>query len=174
MNLELLAMSWLWREKNCHYILRERSPRWGIGEPDVLAATKDRFLIEVEIKRSLGDFYAESRKRHRRERDYYITRIPKFFYYCAERKLAAKLVDKVPEWAGLIAPMDGAMWQVQVLKRAPANNASKKLSLEECVKATRQMVNHLMSLEVRIDHERTSLVQGKYYDDFPIDGDFQI
>jgi hypothetical protein len=171
MNLEIEAMRWLWQEKHCHYILRERYPRYDNGEPDVLGITKDRFLIEIEIKRSMNDFYADLRKRHRRFRNDYLPLLPKYFYYLVDKELATKLKNKVPEWAGLLYSDGCSIW---VTKSAPANKLSTKLTLKECVKATRQIVNHLMSLELVINHQMSNWRQDRYYDYSPVKGDFQI
>lgn len=166
MNLEILAMRWLWLEKNCHYITRERTPRSGHGQPDVLGMTKARYLIEVEIKRSMSDFRADSKKWSRLSRESSVANtklFPKFFFYCAEIKLAEKMVPEIPQWAGLLA-FDG--FRPCVLLNAPENECSKKVSFKECVKGARAMVNHIMSLETVWDAaDRESTL---------VDGDFQI
>lgn len=144
MNLELTAMRWLWLEKNCHYIVQERSPRWGHGEPDVLGVTKDRYLIEIEIKRSVSDFHADAQKRHRINRDFYLEKQPKQTYYLMPETIAIKVYNRIPEWAGLMSvPHENT---VNILKIAPTNKASTKLTLKECVKMTRAMTNHMMAL----------------------------
>lgn len=165
MNLELAAMRWLWLERNCHYIVEQRSPRYRIGSPDVLGVTKDRYLIEIEVKRSASDFRADFQKRHRVNRDVNITEMPKQFYYLMPKVLAEKLLSKVPEWAGLMYSESG--YTCTVLKTAPVNRLSKKLSLVECVKMCRCMVNHTMSvrgniesaMRSRINYDETTFVE---------------
>lgn len=171
MSLETIAMRWLWLEKNCHYILRERIPRWGTGDPDVLGITKDRYFIEIEIKRSVSDFLADAKKPHRKNREFYIEQQPKYFYYFAPKEIAEKIVDRIPPWAGLLYS-DGIT--AISMKPAPANTKSRRVCLKECVKVTRQMVNHLMSLEIKIDHQMNSWRQDRWHDYAPVNGDYQI
>jgi hypothetical protein len=144
MNLELMAMRWLWLEKNCHYVLEQRTPRYQIGLPDVLGVTKDRYLVEIETKRTASDFRADFKKRHRAARDFYISKQPRQFYYLMPRELAKKLKDEIPAWAGLMQNHDNE-FSVEIVKIAPVNKASERLSIRECVKMARCMTNHMMS-----------------------------
>lgn len=83
-NLELLAMRWLRWEKRCIIVLTERSPRaQSCGEPDVLGITKDRYMYEIEVKRTISDFRADSDKPSRKFRDdgWRAPKLPKQFYY---------------------------------------------------------------------------------------------
>ena len=150
MNLELMAMRWLWLEKNCHYVLEQRSPRYHLGLPDVLGVTPARYLIEIEIKRSAGDFHADKNKPHRANRHFYIKCMPKQFYYLMPRELAEKLKDKLPEWAGLMCESSNN-YTAEVLKVAPVNNQSERLSVKECVKLARNLTNHMMSYAQTVD-----------------------
>ena len=149
-NLELMAMRWLWLEKNCHYILEQRSPRYHLGEPDVLGVTSSRYLIEIEIKRSASDFHADKNKYCRRNRDLFEDHMAKQFYYMMPRELAEKLRDKIPEWAGLMCPAENN-YTAEVLKVAPTNSKSKRLTLKECAKLCRAMTNHTMSYAQAVD-----------------------
>jgi len=119
MNLEMSAMRWLWLEKNCHIVLEERSPKHMMGEPDVIGVTAGRYLIEIEVKRSASDFYADAKKHHRANREFYLKHQPRQFYYLMPKELAQKLQDKIPDWAGLMqSPFDPL---IEVLKVAPVN-----------------------------------------------------
>ena len=150
MNLELMAMRWLWLEKNCHYVLEQRSPRYHLGSPDVLGVTQQRYLIEIEIKRSASDFHADKKKTQRANREFYLKHMPKQFYYLMPRKLAEKLKDKLPEYAGLMCESENN-YTAEVLKVAPVNKLSERLSLKECVKLCRNMANHMMSYAQTVD-----------------------
>ncbi len=159
-----MAMRWLWLEKMCHYVLEQRSPRLFRGVPDVIGITKSRFLIEIEIKRSVADFRNDAKKPHIANRgtaeysmigaDYTLKNSPKYFYYMMPRKIAEKVIDEIPAWAGLMCESESFM-TAMVLKPAPANAKSKKMSLEECVRAVRLMVNHMMTTKLTM-HERRS------------------
>jgi len=140
-------MRWLWLDKGCHIVLEERSPRWAIGQPDVIGVTKSRHLIEIEIKRSASDFVADSKKPHRVNREFNIQQHVRQFYYLMPEDLAVKLKDKIPKWAGLMAcPFHP---QINILKIAPVNNESRKLNAKECVRLARQMTSHMLGYAIR-------------------------
>ena len=142
MNLELAAMRWLWLDKGCHYILEERCPRYAIGSPDVIGVTVGRYMTEIEIKRSASDFRADAKKPHRANRCMSLPQQPRQFYYLMPEKLAVKLQDKIPDWAGLMAcPF---VPQINILKIAPVNKDSRKLNVRECVRMARLMTSHML------------------------------
>jgi hypothetical protein len=148
MNLELLAMRWLWLEKNCHYVLRERSPRYSMGEPDILGVTASRYLIEIEIKRSMSDFRADAKKWCRLNRDGNLKRIPKQIYYLVTLDMIDRCKQELPAWAGLMRPAAGTC---QVIENAPINSESERLTVKECVKMTRLITNYAMGCEQKLD-----------------------
>jgi hypothetical protein len=157
MNLELMALRWLWLEKKCHYVLEQRSPRYHLGSPDALGVMPSRHLIEIEIKRSASDFNADKNKCCRRSRDLFPEHMPRQFYYLMPRPLAEKLEPKIPEWAGLMYNCVSEQTCI-VLKKAPVNLQSEKLTLKECAKLARCMTNHMMSLKVKIECEHRKFV----------------
>ena len=159
MNLELCAMWWCWIEKKCHYIIEQRAPRFWLGSPDILGVTKQRFLIEIEVKRSAADFRKDADKRHRKNRDRFIEDQAKQFYYMMPRELAEKLRPEIPEWAGLMCPDYGGQ-SATVLKVAPVNSKSKRLSLKECAKMCRYMTNHMMSSRSYMQRHIDNFLQG--------------
>ncbi len=137
----------------CHYVLEQRSPRLFRGVPDVIGITKSRFLIEVEIKRSVADFRNDAKKPHIARRglgvdgwgsDYTLKNTPKYFYYMMPRKIVDKVILEVPEWAGVLVEQENNV-TAMVLKKAPSNNLSERLSIEECIRAVRLMCNHMMT-----------------------------
>lgn len=153
MNLELMAMRWLWLDKMCHYVLEQRSPRLFQGVPDVIGITKSRFLIEVEIKRSVADFRNDAKKPQVARRAFEgvrMDRYPKYFYYMMPRKIADKVMDEIPPWAGLMVECENQM-TATVIKKSPSNPASNRLTLEECVRAVRLMVNHMMTTHLDME-----------------------
>jgi hypothetical protein len=175
LNLELMAMRWLWIEKKCPYIVRERTPRYGIGQPDVIGVTASRFITEIEIKRSVSDFRADAKKHCRRNRDLYPQLIPKQFYYLAPADVADKILPQIPDWAGLMKPSENC-WDAVVVKNAPVNKASQRLSIKECIKLARNMVNHMMSLEDARQQLVFRFIDGHnpYWENNPNGGHFQI
>jgi hypothetical protein len=176
MNLELAAMRWLWLEKNCHYVLEQRSPRYHLGSPDVLGVTKDRYLIEIEIKRSISDFRADNKKRCRSNRDLFIDHMAKQFYYLVPPNLVEKVKPILPLWAGLMTINEAGYVYAEI--SAMVNKDSKRLSIKECVKLARCMTNHMMCYAVKCrDHhnqfmQRDDLLFVQWND--PNSGTYQI
>jgi hypothetical protein len=158
MNLELMAMRWLWLDKTCHYVIQERTPRYGIGQPDVLGVMRNRHLIEIEIKRSGSDFIADFKKPHRRNRGILDSTFPRQFYYLMPRELAEKYKEKIPAWAGL---MQNSLnnFTCEVVKVAPVNENAQRLSIKECVKMARAMVAHMMSEKYRLESNKNRFVE---------------
>jgi hypothetical protein len=145
MNLELQAIRWLLYERKCYLALCERSPRaWCCGEPDALGITKARYMVEVEIKRTLSDFRADRQKRSREEnyRAVHAHRLPKEFYYLVPKELGDSVREKLPVWAGLLT-WNGVTVSTVVV--APVNRESKRLDLKESVKLARAIANHSVS-----------------------------
>jgi hypothetical protein len=152
MNLELMAMHWLRWERRCIAVIRERSPRsWPCGRPDVLGVTQARYLIEIEVKRSVSDFRADQSKASRRNRDLYPKRLPKQFYYFAPREVAEKIQSELPAWAGLMG-WDATWVQVPIiLKKAPVNKLSERLTLKETCHFCHLMANHIVAVETTVE-----------------------
>ena len=142
MSLELAAMRWLWIDKKCLVVLEERTPSYQMGQPDVLGITAGRYMVEIEIKRSVSDFRADAKKDHRINRSRFLKNQPRQFYYLMESRLADKLVGEIPEWAGLMKTDE--RFYVEIVKQAPVNKESLPLSLKQCVRLSRMMTSHMM------------------------------
>jgi hypothetical protein len=181
MNLELMAMRWLWLEKKCNYVLTERTPRYGIGQPDVLGVTKPRYLIEIEIKRSYSDFLADSKKRHRQhlviKDNWVLKHSPKQIYYLMPAELAERCEHLIPSWAGLMRPSPNTI-TLEVVKMAPVNSQSDRLTIRECIWLARAMCNNMMSVELKLQNHMNNF---KHRDDTtfidwsdPLTGTYEI
>ena len=154
MNMELMVMRWLWIQQRCHYVCEQRCPRYFCGSPDVIGVTRSRYVTEIEIKRSLSDFKADSDKWHRKNRDLYLKQQPRLFYYAVPVDLVEKVKPLLPEWAGLLKCNPDLIEPV-VEVDAPVNKLSKRLEIKECVKLARQMVSHMMTHATR-NHTHTT------------------
>lgn len=176
MNLELSAMHWLWIEKNCQVVLEQRSPRYGLGDPDVLGVTKDRHLIEIEIKRSAGDFRADFKKPHRINQALNSQTLPRQFYYLMPKDLAEKLKDQIPSHAGLMqCKFDCG--DIEVVKVAPVNRAAPKLNIKEVIRLARQMAAHTMGYAWKLHRFKSEFEGGRLFEDYFVaveDGRYQI
>lgn len=146
-------MQWLRFERKCMIVIRERSPRWQIGSPDVLGITRCRYLTEIEIKRSVSDFRADANKRHRINRDHYIRSAPKHTYYMVHQDLVEKVKPILPSWAGLLDARKTG--KVFVAVPAPTNDQHQKLSVKECIRLAHLMANHIISAETSVEATRS-------------------
>lgn len=150
LNIEYRCARWLWLERGCVVVLRERTPCYMAGQPDVFGITAARFTIEIEIKRSYSDFRADFAKTHRRNRHLYLDRQPKQFYYCIPKSLKDRIEPEVPDWAGLMTiSLDN--FYPQVSRVSPINSESKRLSVKQCCKLLRVTTNYAMGLESSLD-----------------------
>ncbi len=162
MSLELAAMRWLWIEQKCLVVLEKRTPKYGMGEPDVLGITPGRYMTEIEIKRSRADFKKDFEKPHRMVRNgrqgelrryagmgelLKFTNHPRQFYYMMPRDLAEKLKDEIPAWAGLMTTEKSGPW-AKLLKIAPVNKDSTKLDIKDCARLARKMTAHMMGYAI--------------------------
>lgn len=158
MNLELHAVLWLANFKRCMVVVRELSPRTAYcGQPDAYGVTAARFGIEVEVKRSMSDFYADKAKHSRRNRDIWGWAFPKEFYYLMPLNLAQKATSSLPEWAGLIGADPNF---TRVLVKAPINRLSKKLTIKECIRLVQQMAIYSTRIEQKMDASVTAWKNG--------------
>lgn len=174
MNLELMAMKWLRFERRCPIVIRERSPRSCIGRPDVLGVTASRYLIEIEIKRSVSDFHADARKSHRTPSwmDSFKVKLPKLFYYLVPEEIRETVERRLNGHAGLLYALNCSVF---VARSAPVNRDSKRLSLIECGRLVHLMANHIISAENSLE---SIIGQQRYCDPYwyrdPRHVDFQI
>lgn len=161
MSLELAAMRWLWLEQKCLVVLEERTPKYGMGQPDVLGVTPGRYLTEIEVKRSASDFRADFKKCHRMVRAEKNPRTgeawegmlamvnhPRQFYYLMVESLAEKVKAEIPGWAGLMTLKNESWHTPEVVIRAPVNKDSAKLTVKQCARLARMMTAHMMGYAI--------------------------
>jgi hypothetical protein len=161
MSLEFRATWWLKHEKRCALVLHERTPRaYHCGRPDVLGILPSRHLLEIEIKRSVSDFKANSSKHFIQMRENenaevrrkFIESAPKQFWFMVPKKLVDQVIDLVPDYAGLMTAEDDRRYDVTLIKRAPVNQNARRLSIGECARVMHNVGNQMMKL-----HEGTFL-----------------
>lgn len=162
MNLELMAMRWLRWEKRCPIVLTERTPReWAHGRPDILGITCSRYLVEVEIKRTLSDFRADGQKASRQRRHHFQKLVPKFFYYLVPSNLVDRVRPELPPWAGLMrGPVDGEAQSIYVVLKSPTNHDSQRLSLKECVRVAYLVSNEAISARESLESTQSNFRYG--------------
>lgn len=157
-DLEFYAMMFLRFEKSCPVALTERSPRPHHGRPDVLGITKDRYLLEIEVKRSLLDFRANNKKPHIANRFNLVGETcadfwPRSYWYLVPFELVEKVKPLIPEWAGLLrGPDEDEARGVFSVIKAPPNKASKRLTTKECARLAHCMANQIYGQAIKIRH----------------------
>jgi hypothetical protein len=162
MSLESRAIHWLLYGNRFWLACRERVPRYGLGQPDVIGVRNNRNFTEIEIKRSVSDFRANAKKCHVINRDLNLHRWPRQFYYCVPSNLIDKITPMLPDWAGLLS--DSELW-LKVEKEAPINKASQRVSVKECIKLARCMANYCAACERKIDTLTQRFKDGQWQDE---------
>lgn len=95
--LRAAAVMWLRYDRGCPVVAMERGLQC---VPDVMGVTANRFLIEIEIKRTMADFRRNAKKwviqRRAKEvgKHYWI---PKYFYFLVLPEMVAKVLAEIPE-----------------------------------------------------------------------------
>lgn len=173
MSPELRAFAYLRHIRRCPIVLFERSPRaagW-YDRPDVVGVTPARFLIEIEVKRTLSDFRANAKKRHIQERAHHLRRWPKQFYFIVPISIHQRVLAELPEWAGLLAHDSMTQGYAEVIRKAPVNAESRKLTLKEAVALAHLMANQVWATEMRM---HTAMMDRRREADLPWGVEYQI
>ena len=140
-------------------VVQELSPRSSYcGTPDAYGVTPARYAIEVEVKRSMSDFYADGRKHSRRNRELYSQWFPKYFFYLLPEQISERAKSSLPKWAGLLSM--GQFGVVSVIVDSPRNHSANRLSIKECVRLAQQMAIHSTRIEAKMDGAFTAWKNG--------------
>jgi hypothetical protein len=161
-------MTWLAYEKRCVAVVCERNVRRCLGDPDILGVTGARHTLEIEIKVNMTDFRRNTLKRHVSRREDRLTLWPRHYWFLVPPEMVDTCAAELPEWAGLLTV--DHLNVVRVIRSAPVNPKSKKLSLLECGKLLRCSTNHTIAAERSANQFRTYWKQGTdlYEPDFSI------
>ena len=137
----------------------ERSLK-GLYNPDVLAVTKDRRLIEAEVKISTQDMKNDAKKRiwNIREHSPNLYTIPYQFYYAVPYTMKDKALEIISTWknenklcgnTGLIGIIEKdnniGFKDAVVVKKAPINKNSPKLSVKQVIQMVKNQSGSLCS-----------------------------
>lgn len=111
------------------------------GQADVLAVTKQRYLIEVEVKLSLSDFRRDRNKmKHRNFRDGLVKYPTRLFYFAVPRGVANKvsfLCDQLYPYAGVIGCDGGDEYDIHFY-REPKALWGGKLQFKQILRMARE------------------------------------
>lgn len=150
----IMALYWRYK-RQAVLIAFERGLSW-THVPDVQIVSKDRRLIEVEIKVSASDFRADAKKHVWSMRDRGLKPMPYQFYYAMPMDMAEKLKDEVRNDCGLLGVRTATMkWQghadrVECVRRAPVHKAAGRLSLKQCAQMAKHQTGTLCSMAERL------------------------
>jgi len=120
--------------------------------------TARRTVIEIEIKRTMADFRANSRKRCIVHRDGRHDITPEQFYFLAPRSLAPSLVDLMPKGYGLLMPSSRVsrftgLPLLVCLRPAMKQNPSKVLTMREIVRLLKAQSGTLVSALAKVSKQ---------------------
>ncbi len=111
------------------------------GQADILAVTKDRYLIEVEVKLNIADFRRDKQKmKHRSFRDNLVSYPTRLFYFAVPKELANKvklLCDQLYPYAGVIGSNGLGEYEVEIY-REPKVLWGTKLTFPQLLRMTRE------------------------------------
>jgi hypothetical protein len=141
------VLHYLRYQRQCPLVWTQRSP-WNRGDhrPDVVAITRDRRVIEIEVKLSRSDFAANDGK-HCMSHG---ARPPvwekcKQFWFAVPMEVAPEVAAIVPDYAGLLGVPESP-WDVRVLVRAPSRRNAPRLSARDMVRVARHLSGTIVSL----------------------------
>lgn len=131
-----MAANFLFYRKQCHIVSFERGLH-PIGNPDVIGVTKDKDLIEVEIKISFSDFKANFEKLSIKRYENMPIWRPHYFYFLVHPDISEKCLNhlqaiKTDIKYGLITiSKDDFRYTIKTLKNPIRNKLREKLSKED-------------------------------------------
>lgn len=132
---------WLRYERRCVMVCWEREIL-GLDSrrPDMIGVTRDRHVVEVEIKRTMADFRANGKKKYHRwaNRDEYS---PRQFYFFVLPEMVEAATAELPSGAGLLTTLPRKVYgvpRIMAVVSAPVNKRSPRLDLRTMAR----MVEH--------------------------------
>jgi len=150
-----------WRyERQCPLVAFEAGSRleWGWGElADVLAVSKERYLVETEIKVSMSDFRKDQHKpRHRHfksnDGEYPTTH----FYFAVPKEIATQVslaCGQIYPYAGVLGcPEDTDELGVEVYRKPKPLNG-QRLSMKQLIYLVRSQTATLCRLAKKVDEQ---------------------
>ena len=132
-------------EKRCDIISMERGLYDHLGRPDLLGVTRDRKLIEVEIKRSFSDFRANFDKRIIERYRLNPTIAPHYFYFLVTADIGEKVLaftrEDIHRDYGILVATTKYIGVINI-RKAKLNKAAHKLSIPKMITMVRNQSNN--------------------------------
>lgn len=144
--LEASALEWLRYHKQCYIVMMERGTIH--GRPDVFGVTEEGYCVEIEVKRTVADFKADSEKRHRKEPALHSCNARQL-YYMVHPLIVEKVRPLLPAGCGLMTVKPtrktlAGMPEVILLVRASPRKHARPLNDAEKWKLCRDMSGTLV------------------------------
>lgn len=148
--LNYIGMNFLFWRKNCHIITNERGFLTYDGRPDIIGITKDRDVIEIEIKVTMSDFVNNFSKRLIQIYEQYPEKRPNYFYFIVSDNIANKCLDylkanKTDIKYGLMT-FDSKKNSIKVMKNPGKNKLMKPLTDEQIWQMVQYQARTLASI----------------------------
>ena len=109
----------------------------------MLGITKSRNRVEIEVKFSLQDFRRNSAKWIVANRKLQIDRWPWKHFFLVPPELVEPVTRECPEWAGILTC---GLYGVHVVREAPMNQESRRMSVKQCVKTAYLLSNQVIAM----------------------------
>jgi hypothetical protein len=163
------AVQWLRYDRQCVIVAIERA--FGGCNADVVGVSGKRHVTEIEIKRTMADFRANSKKHgmSQRQREPWMHAnvrgeswwtVPHQFYFLVEPNMVEKAKAELPTGCGLLSPqvigesymkpLYPGVPKLVVRVVAPLDSRARKLSLKKTVQMAKNQSGTLFSLLVKI------------------------
>jgi hypothetical protein len=158
-----LALNWLRYEQGCHIVTFERTPIDTESRPDVLGMTRNRQLIEVEIKVDAADLRRDSSKDHRRAVAQDIQRrnpsSANHLYYIVPEEMVGIALDELPTHCGVISPNHGIRhghtgFPTIAVHRKAVMLHERRLSVKDALVMAKQMSGSMCSMAIELSMAR--------------------
>lgn len=133
--LTAATVGWLRYKRRCPLVCCERTPFHNsfMLRPDALGVTRDRKVIEVEVKQTLSDFKANRKKRGIEWREKgWATEYPLQFYFAVPRALVESVRQLLLPGEGLLTLSEvESVWghEAEVVVGATPDKRATKLSV---------------------------------------------
>lgn len=118
------------------------------NRPDILAVTKSKYLVEVEIKVTVADFKNDRKKRKYQHEVWHGVK-RRQFYYCVSRHIVDKVLTLLPQDCGLMTLGDRKVYgttQIKIVRKGPVNRTAGPITLRQVVEMVRNQSGTLCSM----------------------------
>lgn len=142
-------------QEQCPIIAFEASDcmcMWGGGQADILVVTRDRYLIQIEVKVSISDLRKDKHKKHHYHLFNDTGEYPsRYFYFAVPQELGvdiALICDQLYPYAGVIGCPNLLFY-----RKARRRNV-KRLSIKQVIYLVRSQTATLCRLASKVEEQK--------------------